>query len=319
MKFFSLENPIWKFIGNLADFFLLSCLWYLCCLPVVTAGAATTALYYVTLKMARGQEGQLIPAFFHSFKQNLKQATALWVGYLAVGILLVLDLVICLQTSSVFAGAMFFTSVVLLACWALFITMLFPLVARCDNTIGALFKMGIAVALRNVMPVLAALMVTVAFFAVGVFVYYPEQVEALCAMGIQYSRTVESTGSFALPQELLRWKPTCHHNDKLLERAEKFLHVPGYEKMPLFYIWGHSFEFERENTWPLMEQLAEKLHGAQDIWYATNGQIADYLTALRSTRESADGKRLYNPSAQPIWFVADGKVRVAEPGKLCEI
>lgn len=171
MKFFSLENPIWKFIGNLADFFLLSCLWYLCCLPVVTAGAATTALYYVTLKMARGQEGQLIPAFFHSFKQNLKQATALWVGYLAVGILLVLDLVICLQTSSVFAGAMFFTSVVLLACWALFITMLFPLVARCDNTIGALFKMGIAMALRNVMPVLAALMVTVAFFAVGVFVF----------------------------------------------------------------------------------------------------------------------------------------------------
>ena len=149
--------------------------------------------------------------------------------------------------------------------------------------------------------------------------YYPEQVEALCAMGIQYSRTVESTGSFALPQELLRWKPTCHHNDKLLERAEKFLHVPGYEKMPLFYIWGHSFEFERENIWPLMEQLAEKLHGAQDIWFATNGKIADYLTALRSTRESADGKRLYNPSAQPIWFVADGKVRVAEPGKLCEI
>ena len=39
--------------------------------------------------------------------------------------------------------------------------------------------------------------------------YYPEQVEALCAMGIQYSRTVESTGSFALPQELLRWKPTA--------------------------------------------------------------------------------------------------------------
>ena len=50
---------------------------------------------------------------------------------------------------------MFFTSIVLLACWALFITMLFPLVARCDNTTSALFKMGIAMALRNVMPVLA--------------------------------------------------------------------------------------------------------------------------------------------------------------------
>ena len=69
--------------------------------------------------------------------------------------------------------------------------------------------------------------------------YYPEQVEALCAMGIQYSRTVESTGSFALPQELLRWKPTCHHNDKLLERAEKvFCMFRDMKKMPLFYIWG---------------------------------------------------------------------------------
>ena len=68
-------------------------------------------------------------------------------------------------------GQCFLTSVVLLACWALFITMLFPLVARCDNTIGALFKMGIAMALRNVMPVLAALMVTVAIFCRWAFLY----------------------------------------------------------------------------------------------------------------------------------------------------
>ena len=66
MKFFSLENPIWKFIGNLADFFLLSCLWYLCCLPVVTAGAATTALYYVTLdgpRAGRPAHSRVFPFF----------------------------------------------------------------------------------------------------------------------------------------------------------------------------------------------------------------------------------------------------------------
>ena len=91
------------------------------------------------------------------------------------------------------------------------------------------------------------------------------------------------------------------------------------KKCRCFISGATALNLSAKNTWPLMEQLAEKLHGAQDIWYATNGQIADYLTALRSTRESADGKRLYNPSAQPIWFVADGKVRVAEPGKLCEI
>ena len=61
----------------------------------------------------------------------------------------------------------------LLACWALFITMLFPLVARCDNTIGALFKMGIAMALRNVMPVRGRADGHRSIFAVGVFVFWP--------------------------------------------------------------------------------------------------------------------------------------------------
>ena len=51
-KIFDLNNPVWKFIGNLWDFFVLSVLTVLCSLPVVTAGAALTALYYVTLKMA---------------------------------------------------------------------------------------------------------------------------------------------------------------------------------------------------------------------------------------------------------------------------
>lgn len=173
MKFFSLENPVWKFVGNLADFFLLSCLWYLCSLPVVTIGASTTALYYVTLKMARDQEGNLIPSFLHSFKENLRQATILWIGYLAVGVLLVLDFLIGLQRGSIFGGSMMITSAVLMFLWGLFVTMLFPLIARCANTTSALFKMGIAMALRNFLPVLSALMVTLAFAAVGVLVFWP--------------------------------------------------------------------------------------------------------------------------------------------------
>ena len=120
MKFFSLENPVWKFIGNLADFFILSCLWYLCSLPVVTAGAATSAVYYVTLKMSRDKEGELFKSFFKAFKENLKPGCLLGVGYLVAGVLLGLDIVICLQQDSVMAGAMFFTSVVLLACGGLF-------------------------------------------------------------------------------------------------------------------------------------------------------------------------------------------------------
>ena len=100
--------------------------------------------------------------FFKSFRQNLKPGCLLGVGYLAAAVVLGLDIVICLQQSSVLAGAMFFTSAVLLACAALFATMTFPLLARCDNTPGALFKMSVALTLRNLLPVLSALVVNVA-------------------------------------------------------------------------------------------------------------------------------------------------------------
>lgn len=143
--------------------------------------------------------------------------------------------------------------------------------------------------------------------------------DALRAMGITYSRTVESTGSFRLPRELLRWQPTCHHNDHLLERAQKFLHTPGYESMPLFYVWGHSFEFENEQTWPLIEEFAGTVGGHKEIWYATNGEVADYLRALRALRQSADGKLLQNTAAQRVWLLDGDQVRVIKPGQILHL
>ena len=43
-RFFNIDNPVWRFIGNIADMFLLSLFWYLCCLPVLTIGAGSTAM-----------------------------------------------------------------------------------------------------------------------------------------------------------------------------------------------------------------------------------------------------------------------------------
>lgn len=60
--------------------------------------------------------------------------------------------------------------------------------------------------------------------------YTPAEVDALRAMGIRYSRTVSNTGHFDLPQDFMLWQPTCHHNDRLLERADKFLHTPAMKK-----------------------------------------------------------------------------------------
>ena len=91
-RFFNLDNPVWRFVGNIADMFLLSLLWYLSCLPLFTAGAATTAVYYVTLKLVRNQEGYTFASFRKSFALNFKQGTLIWLLFAAVGLILGADI-----------------------------------------------------------------------------------------------------------------------------------------------------------------------------------------------------------------------------------
>ncbi|MCD8222479.1 MAG: YesL family protein [Clostridiales bacterium] len=83
-EFFNYDNPVWRFIGKFFDIFLLNILWMVCCILVVTAGAATTAVYYVTMKLVRDEDGSTIRQYFKSFKENFKQATAIWLILLAV-------------------------------------------------------------------------------------------------------------------------------------------------------------------------------------------------------------------------------------------
>ena len=127
---------------------------------------------------------------------------------------------------------------------------------------------------------------------------------SLC--GITYCRTVNSTRNFELPQNWLEWNPTCHHDDpQLMELTEKFVKGDVAESPQLFYLWGHTFEFERNNNWQVMEQFMKTVSGRQDIWYAANGEIYDYVKAYEALIYSADGKRIVNPSRQPVWIAID--------------
>ena len=112
----------------------------------------------------------------------------------------------------------------------------------------------------------------------------------------------------------MRWTPSCHHNDAFRGIAEKFLHKPDYQKLPLLYVWGHSFEFERNNNWEVMEEFCEMIGHRDDIWYATNIEIVDYNEAFDRLQIFADNEYIYNPSACSVW-VAVNNVRVIEiPG-----
>ena len=71
--FFNYDNPVWRFIGKLGDLVLLNLLWLVCCIPVFTAGAATTAVYYVTLKLVRDEDDSTIKSFSVPLSRTLNR------------------------------------------------------------------------------------------------------------------------------------------------------------------------------------------------------------------------------------------------------
>ena len=136
---------------------------------------------------------------------------------------------------------------------------------------------------------------------------YDEAVKtALRAAGIRYARTVHSTHGFDLPKDFLEWDPTCHHNDpELMPLIRDFCEAECFTRNPmLFYLWGHSYEFDQFDNWAVIEEFLDYVAGQRErIWFATNGEIVEYLDAAALLQYSADGKRVRNPSAQCVWLM----------------
>ncbi|MDR1537391.1 MAG: polysaccharide deacetylase family protein [Clostridiales bacterium] len=133
-------------------------------------------------------------------------------------------------------------------------------------------------------------------------------------LGIEYARTVAATHSFAVPANFLTWHPTCHHNDRLMEMAENFINLPAYARLAIFYVWGHSYEFNGDGNWDLIEGFASKMEGAQGVWKATSIEIARYIAAARSLVTSVNGDIAHNPAGISLWIEAAGEIRCIAPG-----
>lgn len=144
-------------------------------------------------------------------------------------------------------------------------------------------------------------------------VYTRQLQQLLPHLGVAYARTTQSTNAFALPdlETLYTWNPTCRHTEQLLSLGETFLREhPGNV---LMYVWGHSFEFERDHNWDLIEEFCKRMQGRPNIWYATNIEVADYCNALKRLVISADGTIIQNPSYQDVWLSVNGQT-VSVPG-----
>lgn len=147
--------------------------------------------------------------------------------------------------------------------------------------------------------------------------YNDDVVEILRLADIQYCRITGGTGKYAMKKtpDWLRYQGTCHHDDpKLMEYAQKFVKSKTVKYLKLFYVWGHSYEFERNDNWHVMEELLKKVSGLADVWYATNIEIVEYMKALDQLVYNLDETMVYNPTAKDLWiFVEDREHLVKIP------
>lgn len=143
--------------------------------------------------------------------------------------------------------------------------------------------------------------------------YSKQIMELLPMLGIRYARVVPTTGNFEIPESWFAWAGTCHHNQDLLKKGEDFLSRHKTQYLNLMYVWGHSYEFTTHNNWQVIEEFCEMVAGHDEIWYATNIQIVDYMEAADRLQFTAAGDKVFNPSASSVWLEVDGK-KVEVPG-----
>ena len=152
MNLFRYDSPMMVFIGKVSDFIVLNILWVICSIPVVTAGAATTAKYSIAMRILRNEETPVVVPFFKEFKANFVQATKIWLILMIAIALCILDWMWIRSKGLEFTSA-YVIAVLVLSLFVICMTMsIFPFIARFTVTTGQAFKAAFAYSFVNFIP-----------------------------------------------------------------------------------------------------------------------------------------------------------------------
>lgn len=172
-KIFDVDNPVWKFIGNLADFFLLSVYWYICAVLIVPFGAGTTAMNTVTMNIAANTEGYTTQSFIKAIKSNFKRNTVVGLIYIIVGLMIVVDF-LWIFFGQPKIGIYFLPAAIVIGIlYMLNITIIFPIMVYYESNAESLIKIGFVYSIRKLLPIFSCVILTIGIFSFGVFVFWP--------------------------------------------------------------------------------------------------------------------------------------------------
>ena len=149
MRLFNLNTPVMSALGKVADLVVLNLLFVICCLPLVTIGAASTALYSVTLKMVKNEENYIIKDFFYAFKSNLKVSTISWLIIVFLGTITFSYIRLIALIFGEDMNYLILFLLPLMTCFFLCVLYLFPYISRFDNTTFQTFKNSFLIAIVN--------------------------------------------------------------------------------------------------------------------------------------------------------------------------
>lgn len=168
----NIDSRLFRFSTKILNLFLLNILWVIFSLPIITVGAATSSLYYVTLKMVRNEEGYIIQSFFQAFRQNFKQSIIIEFVLLISGVILFGDIRYFLTMDNIFGYICASIFAIGLTIYVFVLIFVFPLIAKYNNTVIGTLKNAVVMSLRH-LPTSIAVAILLISMLYGFYVSVP--------------------------------------------------------------------------------------------------------------------------------------------------
>ena len=148
-QFFNMDGPVFTFLSKMADLLILNLLFIVCSIPVITIGASLTAMSCVSIKMKDGLEGYVWKTFLKSFRDNFRQATIIWVFMALAAIILAVDILLVRSSAGTLQHVVQISVYVGILLWIMFLSVVFPLLSRFDNSIPNTMRNAVLLAIGN--------------------------------------------------------------------------------------------------------------------------------------------------------------------------
>ena len=190
-RFFSLDSPLMTFLSKVADLMILNIITLFLCIPVITAGDAMTALYYMTIKMVREEECYVVRGYFKSFKENFKQATVIWVLAVLVFLVLVGDFSIIRSGVLSFGRVMTILLIIVSVIYVFTMLYVFPVLSRFDNTVKNTIRNAFLMSILNLPR--TVLMVIINLLPAALFLLIPRSMPFVILFGFSVPAYLCST------------------------------------------------------------------------------------------------------------------------------